>query len=390
MERAIIHLNVADFAVAVERRITPRLRERPVIIAPCRAGRATVFDMSDEAYQTGVRKGMALRQARRLCRDAVILSPRLERYEQAMADLLKRALSYSPLVEPGDADGHLFVDVTGTSRLFGPSVDVAFRLRRQIKAELELDPIWSVASSKLVAKVATRLVKPTGEYIVGAGEEEPFLAPLPIWLIPGVERADWLCLKDFNLSRVFQVTALSLEQLQVPFGKRAAYLYHLLKGVDLSPVQPAGKIPETICLGHTFGTDTNDPFQLEAALYTLVEQAGSRLRTRQKAARRINVRISYTDGRCYSRSLPIKPASANDFILFETARNAFYRAWQRRTRIRHLTLVCDGLVFPPAQLPLFSSERREMMRKEHLMTTLDTIRHRFGPKAISLGRTLAA
>jgi DNA polymerase-4 len=390
MERNIIHLNVADFAVAVERRIVPRLRQRPVIIAPDGAGRATVFDMSEEAYQAGVRKGMALKRARRLCKDAVILPPHPERYEQAMADLFKRTLPYSPLVEPGDGDGHIFVDVTGTSRLFGPSVDVAWRLQRRIKSELELDPIWSVAPNKLVAKVATRLVKPTGEYIVGGGEEKLFLSPLPVWLIPGIEAADWLRLNDFNLTRVFQVTALTVEQLQVPFGQRAEHLYNLLRGMDMSPVQPVGQTPPKVRLCHQFGTDTNDPAQLESALYTLTEKAGHRLRVQQKAARRITVRITYTDGPRYGRSLKLMSPTANDFILFENARKALYRVWLRRTRIRHLTLTCDRLVFPPIQMPLFPSDRRQMIRQDHLVTTLDAVRQRFGSHAVQMGRCLAA
>ena len=73
MDRHIIHLNIADFAVAVERRLDPRLADRPVVIAPEGAARATVFDMSEEAYQAGVRKGMALRRAQRLCRDVAVL-----------------------------------------------------------------------------------------------------------------------------------------------------------------------------------------------------------------------------------------------------------------------------------------------------------------------------
>ena len=118
-DRTIIHLNVADFAVAVERRVDCRLHGRPVVIAPGGA-RAVVYDMSQEAYLAGIRKGMALSRARRRCPGALVLAPRIYRYEKAMQDLVRAAFPYSPLIEPGRADGHLFVDVTGTSRLFGP------------------------------------------------------------------------------------------------------------------------------------------------------------------------------------------------------------------------------------------------------------------------------
>ncbi|MBW2434243.1 MAG: hypothetical protein JRF36_11615, partial [Deltaproteobacteria bacterium] len=280
MNRSIIHLNVADFAVAVERAVDRRLHERPVIIAPEGAVRAAVYDMSNEAYLAGIRKGMALQRAVRLCKDVCILPPHPHRYEQAMRDVLARALPYSPLIETGEDDGHLFMDATGTGRLFGPPRDVAWRLRRQIKSDLGLDPIWSVAPNKLVAKVATRLVKPDGEYIVPAGEEKALLAPLPVRLIPGIERDDLLRLREFNLTHAFQVAALSLEQLEIPFAARARLFYEAVRGIDPSPVLPLGQKPPQVIADHEFGTDTNDAHTLESVLYRLVEQAGARLRRR--------------------------------------------------------------------------------------------------------------
>ena len=86
-KRTIIHINVADFAVAVERLLDSRLREQPVIIAPERAMRSVVYDMSDESYQNGVRKGMRLQQALRYCRDAIVIPPHPDRYERAMTRL---------------------------------------------------------------------------------------------------------------------------------------------------------------------------------------------------------------------------------------------------------------------------------------------------------------
>ncbi len=390
MERSIIHLNVADFAVAVERAVDCRLKARPVIIAPEGAARAAVYDMSEEAYRTGIRKGMPLRRAVRLCRDVRILPPHPDRYEHAMRTLLKQTLPYSPLIETGEVDGHLFLDVTGTARLFGPPIDVAWRLRRQVKEDLGLDPIWSVAPNKLTAKVATRLVKPDGEYIVGAGEEEALLAPLPIGLVPGIERDDLLRLQEFNLSRVSHLTALSLEQLQIPFGARALLLYEAARGIDPSPVLPAGQKPPKIMVDHEFGNDTNDKSTLESTLYGLVEQAGDRLRRRRHAARRVAVILDYSDGMRCARQLAAKPATANDLILFELARRTLRLAWTRRIRIRHVRLICDRLTFPPAQLELFAVEQKQNEKRDNLISVIDRIRQRFGNEAVRFGRSLAA
>jgi len=388
--RSIVHLNVADFAVAVERAVDHRLNERPVIIAPEGAARAAVYDMSNEAYMAGIRKGMALRRAVRLCKNVQILPLHPDRYELAMRDVLKRALPYSPLIETGEDDGHLFMDATGTSRLFGPPMDVAWRLRKQIKTDLGLDPIWSVAPNKLVAKAATRLVKPDGEYIVAAGEEESLLAPLPVNLVPGIEHNDQLRLREFNLTHAFQVSALSLEQLEIPFATRALSLYEAVRGIDPSPVLPVGQKPPKVIADHEFGNDTNNVHTLEGVLYGLVEQVGSQLRRRRRAARRIAIILDYSDGMRRARQVAARPATANDLTLFELARRTLQLAWVRRVRIRHMRLICDRLIFPPAQLELFAADQKANDNRSGLITAIDSIRHRFGNESIRMGRVLAA
>jgi DNA polymerase-4 len=387
MDRAIIHLNIADFAVAVERASDRRLADRPVVIAPEGAVRAAVYDMSEEAYRAGVRKGMLLLRAARLCRDARILSPHPDRYEQAMRALVEQTRPYSPLIEAGEGDGHLFIDITGTHRLFGSPMDVAWRLRRHVRSSLGLAPIWSLAANKLVAKVATRLVKPDGEYIVAAGEEEPFLAPLPLALIPGIEREDLIRLQEFNLTRVGEVAALRLEELQVPVGNRAMLLYEAVRGVDPSPVLPIGEKPPKVTANHEFGIDVNDAETLRAALYRLVEEAGAELRRRRRSARRVTVILDHSDGIRCSRQAAVRPATANDITLFPIACRAFDRAWIRRVRVRHLRLICDRLVFPPAQMALFGDERRHLEKRDRLVGAIDAVRRRFGGDAIQTGRT---
>ncbi|RLC16224.1 MAG: hypothetical protein DRH93_18895, partial [Deltaproteobacteria bacterium] len=236
MNRSIIHLNIADFAVAVETNMQPSLKNYPLIIAPFGAPRAVVYDMSEEAYKEGIRKGMPLTRAKRLNKKIKILPPRFNRYEQVMKDLLKETFAFTPLIESGTTDGHIFLDVTGSGRLFGPSVNVAFKLKKIFKKMFNFDPIWSVATNKLVAKVATRMVKPIGEYIVAPGEEKAFLAPLPVRLIPGLVKTDLTKLYAFNLLYVSQARALTLDQLKIPFHQRAPLIYDRIRGIDPAPV----------------------------------------------------------------------------------------------------------------------------------------------------------
>ncbi len=391
--RAIIHLNVADFAVAVERVVDPRLRDRPVIIAPQGAVRAAVYDMSEEAYQGGVRKGMALARALRLVRDARVMSPHPDRYERAMRGLWQRVLPYSPLIEEGEGFGHLFIDTTGTRRLLGQAEDVAVRVRREVKAELGLDPIWSVAANKLVAKVATRTVKPDGENIVDSGGEAAFLGPLSVNLLPGLERDDLRLLRELHLACVRQVAALTRVQLQAVFGPSAATIYETVRGVDPSPVLSVGQPRPVVRAELEFAEDTNDVAEVERALFSLVERTGAELRRRRLTARRVGIALDYSDGVRIIRQATGR-ATASDGRLFALARQALTRAWVRRVRLRHLRLMGDRLIFPPTLLELFAEEYEEYeehgqhLRDEQIDVTLDRIRGRFGGGAIQLGRTL--
>jgi DNA polymerase-4 len=387
-DRSIIHINVADFAVAVERGLDRRLDDRPVIVAPQGAARATVVDMSEEAYQAGVRKHMPLSRALGRCRDARVLMPHPDRYRQAMARMLKSALPCSPFIELGDGDGHLFVDITGSSRLLGPPVDVAWRLSRWIRRDLGLAPIWSLATSKLIAKTATRLVKPLGEYIVEPGDEAAFLAPLPLFLVPGIESSDLIRLNDFNITRVFQATTLNTDQMQTLLGRRGTVIHDRLQGIDPSPVRPVNQPSPRVVHYREFGDDTNDRTRVERSLYRLVERAGRQLRCQTLAARRIGLILEHTDGVRRIRQVKATPATANDFSLFAHARRVLTLAWTRRVRLQRMTLICDRLIYPPAQRFLFASERNAAEKQVSLVAAMDRIRRRFGSDALAMGRAI--
>jgi len=388
-ERSIIHLNIADFAVAVERLIDSSLKDYPLIIAPRGSTRAVVYDMSEEAFQAGIRKGMSLRKASRICKDSLILSPHFDRYERTMRELIKQALPYSPWVEFGERDGHLFIDITGTSRLFGPSVDVAWRLNKAIKKDLTLNPIWSVAPNKLLAKVATRLVKPFGEYIVGAGEEIDFLKPLHIGLLPGIEKTDLTRLREFNFTLVSEVLAMKPEHLSISFGKRAMFIYDTIRGIDPSPVLPVTKARSLVQADHEFSEDTNDIEVLRSALYILTEKICMVLRKKRKAAEKIKIEINYSDGMHNTAQMRIKPASSNELTLYKNTKSLLDRAVKRRIRIRHMRLVCEKYVYPQIQMGLFDSSKKNK-KNESIIKTLDQIRSRFGYDAVKPGITKLA
>ncbi len=385
-ERAVLHFNVADFAVAVERVTDSRLCHRPLLIAPLQGGRAVVYDMSEEAYREGVRKGMPLREATRICRGVAVLPPRVDLYRRAMQAFLKELQGYSPLIECGQADGHFFADVTGTHRLYGPAPDIGWRVRRHVRTSLGINPIWTLGTSKLVAKVASRLVKPVGEYIVTPGEEEAFLAPLPVTVLPGLTGRELVRLADFRLTTIGALAGLSRHQLMVPFGSRGDYLHDISRGIDDTLVSRPAAGTEVIEYEHIFADDSNDQREVEGVVATLVSRAGRSLRGRQQVARRVGIWLRYSDGGHVVRQTACRIGTAGDFLLHKMALAALQRAWTRRTRLRGCRLVCDRLQRRSPQLLLFPKPEGPELGRRRVLAAMDTLRCRFGHGVIGVGR----
>ncbi|MCG8550931.1 MAG: hypothetical protein MI799_11065 [Desulfobacterales bacterium] len=394
--RSIIHLNIADFAARLETMASPALKERPVVIAPLGAPRAVVYDMNEPAFREGIRKRMPLSQVLARHRRIRVLPPRFNRYVRAMKEIARQGLAFTPAVESGMGDGHLFLDITGTTRLHGPGPDVAFRLKKAIKKQVGLDPVWSLATNKLVAKAATRLVKPLGEYIVGPGEEADFLAPFPLKLLPGISRHEARAAARFNLETVFHLRRLTRAQLAIPFADRAHAIHRIIQGVDTNPVRPGSASNRTseLMVDHEFATDTNDQDELKACLAVLCLRLSRDLARRRACPGGLSLCLSYADGIQHHGKCPrIRDAA---LFMFSRAWALFVRTWKRRIRIRHVSLVCSTMPVRmdqpllPVQADLFHVPDKNPKKDKRRRVQRAAIRicERFGPGGISLGAAL--
>lgn len=387
-DRSIIHLNVTDFAVAVERVCDKSLASVPLIVAPSQAARGIVYDMSEEAYQDGVKKGMSLSLARRYCPAAHILDPRISLYRKAMTALVKEVASYTPLVEQGEEDGHLFMDVTGTHRLHGPPPDIAWRLRKRVMKSLSLDPAWSLGTNKLVAKVASRVVRPFGEMIVGTGEEHAFMEPLSLSLLPGLSAAERKLMADFNLLTIGDLARLSRQQLLVPFQKRGGYLYDASRGRDITPVEPGVDRSLQMTREHVFAEDTQKIQELKTVLTGFIHDLGHCLRKKKILVRRVVVSLSYSDGRSVSRQALDTKGTNNDFVLRSLALTALARSWKRRIRVRSCALSCDRFLPRSPQQSLFTMRPVQEVQQEKLLAAMDAVSDRFGHNSLRLASSI--
>ncbi len=375
-KRTILHVNITHFHVAVACVQAPRLGGYPVAVrAP--GSKRRLLDMSTEAWRAGVERGMSFEAARRLCPDLVLLDPVPALYEKIEKALFDQACLLSPLVERA-GPGHLFVDLTGTRRLFGGAADVADRLRRSIRDDCRVEPVVGIAASRLVSKIATRVIKPAGLCSVVPGCEEEFMAPLPLTYLPGVERRQLEHLLQFNLRLIRDLTIITERQLLSVLGPVAAGILQQARGVDLTPVRGAGEAAPAVVENITLTEPTNDDLLLGSALFSLVAQACAKVRAMGLAVGRVHMAVRYADGAPAARGMVIRPPLSGDLSLHERCTVLLRRIITRRVRLTDMALTCSDLTFPYGQLDLFDGTERE----EQLMGALDAIRESFGRAAI--------
>ncbi len=295
MERQVVHINIARFMCAVEELDDRALRGVPFVVAPPGAGRAVALDVSGIAWREGARRGMPLALVRARVRGVRVIAPRFDAYARAEKELYARAARYSPLVErlPG---AHLYVDITGTGRLFGRPVDLAARLRREIIESTGLDPITALAANKLVSKVATRVVRPLGFAAVPPGEERGFLAHQEVGILPGVGMRIGSRLALLGIRDIGELAGLTDMESSGALGPRGTVLRNAARGIDAAPVMGEGA-RALIRASCAFDNDTVDVEELRARLWGLVQEAGTRLRAENLDSSRMELEIVYTDGK---------------------------------------------------------------------------------------------
>src|SRR5437763_4060528 len=221
-EATILHADVDSFYASVEQRDDPSLRGRPVIV-----GAGVVLAASYEAKAYGVRTAMGGRQARSLCPDAVVVSPRMSAYSDASKALFRVFENATPAVEGLSID-EAFLDVRGLRRLAGSPVEIATRLRREVRQRVGLPVTVGIASTKFLAKVASGVAKPDGLLLVPPDRELSFLHALDVECLWGVGAITAEKLRKRGLVTVGEVACVDETALVELLGRGAGRQLHAL------------------------------------------------------------------------------------------------------------------------------------------------------------------
>jgi DNA polymerase IV len=394
MERQIVCLGIPRFEVALARLADPTLRTRPVAVATIHATRAIIREVSREAEDAGVVPGLPAERARQRCPSLQLVPPHPSRVARAHHALLPSITRIAPVWE-SSKPGHFFLDLTGTTRLFGTAGETTMRLERELAHRLGLQSVAGVGTNKLIAQMASCVVTPPQLCEVRAGSEQDFLRPLPVSTLPGLRNPQGTALQttlaELNLQTIADLAALELDDLETVFGRWGQRLYHWARGIDSSPVSPSGTSSSLAC-SHLFEPDAIDQAQLLGGLSILIDTLCRDLRRQQHVGNRLTLILCYSDQQTVSRSCSLATPTHWEVEMFPSIRSLFRRCFQRRIRVRSLTIRSNRFRPPPEQLPLFPTEQEygqqgQPPRPHRLALALDRLHTRFGMKVIQWGRS---
>jgi DNA polymerase-4 len=397
--RIVMHVDLDAFFVAVEQARDPSLRGKPVVVGGDPGGRGVVSTASYEARVFGVRSGIPLSTAKRLCPQAVFLRGDYRAYERVSRAFHAILRDFSPLVEPGGLD-EAYLDLAGC----GPVIEARCRLahdpsrsleelarcageeiRRRVREELSLTVSVGIATGRSIAKVASDAAKPDGLLLVPAGEEAAFLAPRPLRELPGLGPKAESELTRIGVRTLGQLAMLPDGTLRAMFGKWGPLLGERARGVDPTPVGEDRGEAKSVSREGTYARDVQDVEVLRASLRGYAESVGADLRRMSRRARTVSLKLRYGDFTTISRSRTLDQPTHSDEEIYATGAELLDVALAKDPRaVRLIGLGASQLVDDAVQLDLFDERGR---KREDLLRIIDRVRGKYGHRAVQTGRT---
>jgi DNA polymerase-4 len=383
--RHILHVDLDAFFASVEQRDNPELRGFPVLVGGG-GGRGVVAAASYEARMYGVGSAMPMAEALRRCPKAIIVSPRMGRYQEASTAFFSILEDFSPLVEGLSVD-EAFVDISGTERLLGSPREVALLIKARVQEEVGLIASVGIAPTKFVAKIASDIRKPDGLCIIEAGNVLSFLHPLPVKRLWGVGAVAQEKLAGMGLHTIGDVANYPQNILEKKFGVgQGSHLCALANGQDPRSVT-GGR--EAVSIGHeqTFSSDQSDIAFIENVLLGQCDRVARRLRRHELRARTVVLKIKYGDFRQVTRRQTLDDPSSDSQVMFQAARTLLSSLPIEHSRGRAGRVRLCGISAAnmedrngPRQLGFHEEERA---KGERLGDVMDKIKDRFGDSGLT-------
>lgn len=384
MPPRILHLDLDAFFVEVCRQRHPELRQvECLVVGGRRDQRGVVQSASYPARAFGIRAGMPIARAARLCPQATFFQGAFSHYQEASRAVRTVLERHSPVVVMASLD-EAYLDFAGTERLHPVSLlPCAEAIRDEVKGETGLDCSVGIGPNRMIAKLASDAAKPRGLMEVRAGWEEGFLAWLPLKALPGIGPKTAAAWAAKGLSEVWQVQQMELDALRALVGPGAAELKARAHGHGGTTLI-ADRRPKSIGRETTLSEDATAPAPLDRLLARFAAKVASELRHEGLQARTVTLKLRHGDFHTVTRRRTLDRSTDLESELLEAARalfpGAFAEARARRQGVRLIGLSASGLV-PAAPGELFEPGQRVRLRQ--VTAAVDRVRERFGFESLT-------
>jgi DNA polymerase-4 len=308
----ILHADLDSFYASVALLRQPGLVGKPVAV-----GGGVVLSCTYEARAMGVRGGMPLGQARQLCPSLIVLDSDFGDYVEYSDRVFEVFREFTPVVEPLSID-EAFLDVAGSTHLFGAPRDIAISIRKRVREATSLPVSVGASQTKFLSKIASQVAKPDGYIVVEPGDELDFLHPLSVEYLWGVGPVTQEALATLGVKTIGDLAETSEPLLTDRVGKaRAAHLRALAWNTDPRGVETTRRAA-SVGAQSAFGGDHRSPDELRAVIARLSSRVGARMRNKGRKGRTVTVRARFTDMASVTRAKTLRGPTASSAVLYRT------------------------------------------------------------------------
>jgi DNA polymerase-4 len=385
MERQILHIDMNNFFASCEIAMNPALRGRPVAVCGSVAARhGIVLAKSMEAKSCGVVTAEPVWQAKSKCPDLLVLPPHYDEYVWYSRRAREIYSNYTDQVEPFGLD-ECWLDVTGSSGLFGAGAEIAEEIRLRIKRELGLTVSIGVSFNKVFAKLGSDMKKPDAVTIIRQDKFREIVWPLPVGELLFVGRASVKQLAKYGIHTIGDLAQSDSVFLRHIMGKHGEQVWRYANGLDNSPVMTEGTdIPaKSIGHGYTPPEDLLTEQDVWLLFLELAQKVGHKLKLHELSAQGVSIHVRDTNLHWQQWQCKLKIPTQSALTLAREAFALFKKSYVWRLNIRSLSVTAIDLIpqNTPWQLDLGTDINR-LEKLERLDKCVDNLRGRFGHNCV--------
>ncbi len=395
---AILLVDLDAFFASVEQADHPGWRGKPVIVGGDADKHGVVATASYEARKFGVRSAMPASQAERLCPQAIWTHGHFDRYREVSNQIMAILRSESPYVQQVSID-EAFMDVTPTRANKEHPVAIANRIQKRVE-ELGVTCSIGVGTTKTIAKIASDMDKPRGITVVYPGEEQSFLAPLPVRTMSGIGKASEKVLVDHGVRTLGDLAVADEGLLKKVFGKNAGMMRDRARGGDKTPVEQDDTV-KSVSNEVTYAQDLSTREDIQAALASIAAKVGRRLRKKGLKGHVISLKVRYHDQSTKQVQRQLSPETDDELLYTPYLYQMLDEVWAPGMPVRLLGVGMSGFegnevlqesLFDDADLGIVNDESKPTIKNEEkrrgLLSATDAVKNKFGETAVRYGRDL--